>query len=443
MKTKTLFLIMVVYFAPLTTLLAQSPITIHTPKGSNVYAHTRPEYLYYQDKLDCSAEMDSLYPSAIEINPPSATTTYNCHSYAWNKSEGGTTCTVAYYAGDTDESQYWTDGSYIETTEPYASKIHYYVGDHSAIQTSTQGVYISKWGDYGIYQHAYNIGPPEYDPDHRKYYKLNPGINGSTSVMCYNNQRTYTSDMSIPGSTYSWTRETNLFNYVSGAGTTSYTVSATSGTGDAWVRIQITTPSGEVATSSKYYTWVGKAQVQSISGPSSTTPYSYNYYYANVNHSSGTTYNWMVSPTGPYVDPSPGEVNSCLVIFYTSGSYTVLARANNVCGTSTWCGKGVYVSGGKSMSLFPNPASEYFTITLKENPLISITENNINENSIKSDGPKNYRIRIYNNQGMLVSNLTRSGVTFNVPAQNVLDGVYIVEVDDGQTVLRAQLIIKH
>ncbi len=249
--------------------------------------------------------------------------------------------------------------------------------------------------------------------------------------------------MSIPGSTYSWTRETNLFNYVSGAGTTSYTVKATNGTGNAWVRIQINTPSGEVATSSKYYTWVGKAQVQSISGPGSTTPYTYNYYYANVNHSSGTTYDWMAWPTGPYVDPTPGEINSCLVIFYTPGGYQVMARAVNACGTSTWCPKYVYVSGGKSMSMSPNPASEYVTITIKEDLLLSGNENITDEKNLKSGGTKNYKIRIYNNQGLLVSTLTRSGKTYLIPIQNMLNGSYIIEVDDGQTVLREQLIVKH
>ncbi|MBN1599255.1 MAG: T9SS type A sorting domain-containing protein, partial [Bacteroidales bacterium] len=148
-------------------------------------------------------------------------------------------------------------------------------------------------------------------------------------------------------------------------------------------------------------------------------------------------------PPGPYVDPSPGEVNSCLVIFYTPGGYQVLARANNVCGTTTWCPKGVYVSGGKSMSIAPNPASEYVTITIKEDVLLSGNENITGEDNLKSSGPKNYKIRIYNNQGLLVSSLTGSGTTFIIPIQNMPDGIYIVESDDGKTILRDQLIIKH
>jgi hypothetical protein len=112
----------------------------------------------YQDKLDWSTWVALYYPQATEINAPSATTTYNCHSYAWNKSEGGPTCAVAYYADATNESIYWTDYSYIETTEPYTSKISYTSDDHSAIQTSTQGAYISKWGDLPLMRHARDYG---------------------------------------------------------------------------------------------------------------------------------------------------------------------------------------------------------------------------------------------------------------------------------------------
>jgi hypothetical protein len=446
MKTKKYFAVSIFVLIYLNQMIAQSPITIYTPKGSSVYAHTRPEILNAQDKIDISAEMVRDYPDATEQNSPSATSTYNCHSFAWNMSEGGSTCTLAYYAGDTDESVYWSDNSYIETTEPYASKISYYADDHSAIQTSTQGIYISKWGDYPKMQHARNYGPAIYQMSYRKYYKLNPGLSGSTALMCASQQRTVTSNTSITGSTYSWTRETSLLDPVSGAGTTSYTVSGTSGTGNAFVRLEITTPSGEVATTADINWWVGKAQVQSISGPSTTTRNAYNYYYANTNHSSGTSYNWMVSPSGPYVSPSGGEVNSCLVIFYTTGYYTVLARAVNACGTTTWSGKSVYVSGGKSLSLYPNPASDNVTLTIKENPLLILNDSvsvdpGASQPSIEES--TNYTIRIFNNQSTLLFSAKRSGNTFNIPLNNMKDGTYIIEVSNGKTSYTQQLIVKH
>ncbi len=446
MKTKRNITILIFVLICLNHVLAQSPITIYTPRGSSVYAHTRPEILSDQDKIDLSAEMLIDYPDATEQNAPSATSTYNCHSFAWNKSEGGPTCTVAYYGGDTDESIYWSDNSYIETTEPYASKISYYQDDHSAIQTATQGTYISKWGDYPKMQHARDYGPAIYQMSYRKYYRLNPGITGSVALMCTGQQRTITSNTAITGSTYSWTRETSLLDYVSGTGTTSYTVSGTSGTGNAYVRLQITTPSGEVATTSDLNFWVGKAQVQSISGPSSTTRNAYNYYYANANHTSGTTYNWSVSPSGPYVSPSGGEVNSCLIVFYNTGSYQVLARAVNACGTTTWCPKSVYVGGGKMLTLFPNPATDNVTVTVNEDPQVDVVGDSTIVNETKSTSinvPKTYTIRIFNSQSALLSTSIRSGKSFNVPLTNMRDGTYIIEVSDGNNRYTQQLILKH
>jgi hypothetical protein len=154
MKTKIKIILLIFVLIELNQISAQTSTTIYTPRGSTVIAHIRPELMSYQDKLDLSADMVTYYPQATEQNSPSATTTYNCHSYAWHKSEGGSTCAVAFYAGATNESIYWTDYSYIETTEPYASKISYTSDDHSAKQTSTQGTYISKWGDWPLMQHA-------------------------------------------------------------------------------------------------------------------------------------------------------------------------------------------------------------------------------------------------------------------------------------------------
>ena len=209
----------------------------------------------------------------------------------------------------------------------------------------------------------------------------------------------------------------------------------------------MTTPSGEIATSNNIGFWVGTAQVQSISGPSSTTRNAYNYYYANVNHSSGTSYNWSVSPSGPYVSPSGGEVNSCLVIFYNTGSYQVLARAVNACGTTTWCPKSVYVGGGKMLTLFPNPATDNVSITVNEDLQIEIASDstlvNVTTTASINNEPKTYTIRIFNSQSALLSTTIRSGKSFNVPLTNMRDGTYIIEVSDGNNRYTQQLVVKH
>ena len=212
MRTRILLVIALLIYALIRPgqIAAQTLTTIYTPKNQSVRAYYQIPEMGYQDKLNWSIEVDSIYPQATELNPPSATTSYNCHGYAWHVSEGGSNRWIGYYAGqDDDEDIYWTaqNPSYIETTEANASKISYYEDNHSAIQTSTQGIYISKWGEGPLMRHARGYGPEDYEMDDRKYYKLNPGINGSSSELCVNQERTFTSNTSITGSTYSWTRK--------------------------------------------------------------------------------------------------------------------------------------------------------------------------------------------------------------------------------------------
>lgn len=399
---------------------AQSPITVYTPRGSSVYAHTRPELMDDEDKSDCSEWVETYYPQATELNPPSATTTYNCHSYAWHMSEGGTTCTIAYYYGDTDESIYWTDNSYTETTETYASKISYTSDDHSAIQTSTQGIYISKWGDYPLMQHARDYGP--YNMSSRDYYKLNPGVNGSSDELCYNQERTYTSNTSITGSTYSWTRNTSLLDYVSGAGTTDYRVKAKSNDGEGWVRLEITTPSGEVATTSNKYVWVNKPYVNPASIQfecadgtgylctnffgnefSFTFDYPYNYFNIKLTNLGETqTYDqFTIYDTWGTIDCFPPE-----------GTYLFHVRGNNDCGTATnWSKKEVeYVDCGMrglfSLDIYPNPSTEQATITIVSNENMNAVTNNVDDA---------WRLEVYT-QGQLLK--------LNIPA--IIDNKYVL-----------------
>jgi hypothetical protein len=111
-------------------------VYLYTPNKSQVYAFQRTEFspseiAYY------TAECAALYPNAEIL--ANASRTYNCHSYAWNKVEGGPTC---WLNQDPDLHLYWDDGSYEQTTEGYAEKIFYYNGDHSAVKSL---IYLGKY----------------------------------------------------------------------------------------------------------------------------------------------------------------------------------------------------------------------------------------------------------------------------------------------------------
>lgn len=136
------------------------------------------------------------YPNATKL--ADATSSYNCHNYAWNKSDGGST----YWINTPGDDAYWNDGSYVEVADhasPYATKVSYASDDHSAITTSDPNVHISKWGAGPLMQHA-----PDYTPyieTTLKYYSI--PINGNRNIC--NGSGVYTTFTSSGVSSYTWT----------------------------------------------------------------------------------------------------------------------------------------------------------------------------------------------------------------------------------------------
>lgn len=388
--------IILIVFSFLVLSIDASAQTILTPRGSSIAVSNPPEYYSYQDKLAWSAEVAQTYPQATELNPPSATTTYNCHSYAWNRSEGGPICWIDTPGDDT----YWTDQSYIETTEQLASKISYYNDDHSARQTSILGTYVSKWGSGPLMQHARDYGPASYNMSFRKYYRLNPAINATLSPLCYNGEKVFTSNTVITGSAYLWTKDDSRLAYVSGAGTTSYRVKALNTQGNAWVRLKITTPSGEVAYTPYSYVWVGIPDNSVISAIVMQGPPSGNQLCLNSNmtiaagHSAIaaqgiTKYNWDFGNWSQYFQeysPAPGPSQARPTFYLTYGAPTpqvIKISAQNQCGTN-WnqpFQKTFYAIncfGDNSFTLSPNPATN--EVMIKVNDLSLVYSNNRQEN---------------------------------------------------------------
>jgi hypothetical protein len=66
-----------------------SAIYLYTPNGSDVYAFTNAE-MSASDIVFYTNQCQAAYPYAQVL--ANASSTYNCHSYAWNMSEGGQTC---------------------------------------------------------------------------------------------------------------------------------------------------------------------------------------------------------------------------------------------------------------------------------------------------------------------------------------------------------------
>jgi hypothetical protein len=160
-------------------------ITLYTPNGSTIEtflnAEGTPEWI-----TTTTNQYAFAFPNAQILAP--ASRTYNCHSYAWNLSEGGTQYVWMnqYKSNGTPNIwKYWIDASYIQTpTEADAEKIFYYDGDHSAVKSKIfAGKYESKWGAAPLMRHNPTDVPYDY-PTHRKYYKkaLQPTISGPNQV---------------------------------------------------------------------------------------------------------------------------------------------------------------------------------------------------------------------------------------------------------------------
>lgn len=165
---------------------------IYTPNGTPVSALIATQEHNTNDSLMIIAEMATKYSQAEIIDGP--TKKYNCHAYAWHVSEGGNKV----WLNRPNESNYWSDGSYMEVPESIATKVSY-LGDHSAIRISSNE-YISKWGNGALVRHAPNYVPVSYSSPN-KYYVRTPQIRGSV-ILCSSN--TYYLENSIAGCYTIW-----------------------------------------------------------------------------------------------------------------------------------------------------------------------------------------------------------------------------------------------
>lgn len=176
---------------------------IFTPQGSKVNVINFGEQLTAAQKEAYKQECIQKYPRAIYLGE--ATSTYNCHAYAWSVSEGG----EKYWMDSPNNDIYMNDGSYTLTSQsdPKARKVSYSNGDHSAIIPAHGGTdLISKWGIGCLMKHAYNDCP--YNSTGLKYYKLSMEISGDEVIALPSTAssatRTYTLSNVPNGATVKW-----------------------------------------------------------------------------------------------------------------------------------------------------------------------------------------------------------------------------------------------
>lgn len=424
-------------------LYGQTQVTRYTPEGSSVRCYNQITEMSSAEKADLSAWVSYYYPQATQLNTPSASSTYNCHAYAWHIYQGGDNVWIGYYQGqEADEDVYWTDGSYIkQSSEAGASKISYYDGNHSAIQTSTQGIYKSKWGPGPLMQHARDYGPPEYSMSNRNYY-ARPVISGD-GLLCYPSSHTY-SVQDFVGVTYSWTTSSHLQINGSSTGST-VSVSPTSSSNMAeWVKVEITITAYSLTVETTKTVWVGAPEVN-ITGPDEgCTNTSHTFRAQPTNYlSNPTSYSyWGIDPNDGYISTS-GNGEYAYITFYNEYSvagYDIEVKGTNTCGTGSFGYGNIWIYDCYYYVMSPNPASDIVTISR-----VLASEDTKGKTLLTGsvDTYTTSEIQILDYYGSLHLQTTKSGDSFTIPVSNLKDGTYLIKITNGNKTSSLKMVVKH
>jgi|GEM_PF-2422305 len=325
------------------------------------------------------------------IKTAPATGAYNCHSYAWYMSEGGsgTYWVNAYlnsqmvvfdpYVNPTilpstpnNIRKYWDDGSYVEVSESDATKVWYGASstadwiwnpssgwengrDHSAVRITSgpnAGKYESKWGGWPRYIHAANRSP--YNISARKYYVKAPTISG-IDVIGASCSGTYTISGLPSGATGgTWqvvggSGSNSGLTYSSTSGT-SFTVTRSSGVSDpqyATIRFSYTyngqtyNVNKKVAARIKPFLSEVYHQGSPVSLLMAGTPYSFR---ADVmeGHPFVLNWEWEIVINGT-IERHYNQQTQMPTTFPASGTYPVRMRIRDGCGWSEWVSTSVSV----------------------------------------------------------------------------------------------------
>ncbi len=298
------------------------------------------------------------------IKTGSATRTYNCHSFAWNMSEGGNTMWIDLYntndrlffnlnrynrditpPGPTNITRYWTDESYIEVPEYQASVVWFgscwtwnstsgeWVNqcDHSAIRLAS-GLYVSKWGSWPRYIHPRDKCP--YNLSGRRYFKVNLPISGP-SAPCNEGSYTIGNFNRLPqGFTVQWGTSNSNLTLVSGHGT-STAVYRKIRNGADMIECKIVY-SNRTINLSPLSVFFGAPAIQRIAGPQRPPNGQEAGYEAILPNGAPTptNYEWILNPQGRNsVYPSGRFV---YIAFYDPGTYQLVCRATNNCGVGDY-----------------------------------------------------------------------------------------------------------
>jgi hypothetical protein len=241
------------------------------------------------------------------------------------------------------------------------------------------------------------------------------------------------------GCSVSWDKSSNL-SYVSGQNTNNYVVKS-NGNGEGWIKVTVNSGCGNVTLPQKTV-WAGKPVINQIEGPqhAAILQLQYSYSATPYNSTAGATYSWSVSPSYYSIDYGS---NHAYIAFPYDGDYRVYASAQNSCGSSNTAQLFVAAGTYEPWKIAPNPASDYFSISLSDSQPNSISDSSNGKKSLEIKPNTSYSLKIINSMGVQVYSTSNMGNNFTVSTSNLKDGIYIVIISDGQNEFKKNIFIKH
>lgn len=423
---------------------------VYTPNGSLVPdTYVNPEQLTSYDISYISSRVASEFPQATLISD--ATTTYNCHAYAWHMTEGGSAVWMGLSSNPT--SIYWTDGSYYQTTSTNNGlKVSYSDDNHSAITTEEEGVFVSKWGYWPLMRHRKDYCP--YASSNLMYFRkaIASTISGLSHI-CPSSTTTFT--INYPPVNYTWGHSSNITPVSGSPGTFTTPLSG----GNAWVSINVN--GVEV---SRHNFIIGS----DIDGPTEIAYAQTTTRYTPEPLCSDQVEMWTLDWQGRHVMiEKPDTVygyqsfgrNYVDIVSTSSPGFMTIYDLTLIQENGTTALKRISVSGIKlrlvganrpkpidpfssiELLLYPNPASDILTVELKT---YKVENNNITLFSrTSSTSVEPYTIQLWSEQQGLVRTIESSTESVQqISLQGLPTGMYFVLLIKNGETLNIQILCK-
>ena len=303
-----------------------------------------------------------------------------------------------------------------------------------SLTTTHSGRFDVSWGkdNNGVYlpgRNAENSLAPWLDPNDTRAMTTNtipiPSVSGPTLVC--SSGGSFTVNNLPTGATITWSQGPNLAR-TSAQGSNPCIFSST-GSGSSWIRATLVKGSNTITLPDKVV-WSGTPVISYISGPTYTPNNQWATYYAIPNNPAmgATDYNWILNPLNGNSVYDYGWTAD--IAFYNSGFYQVVSRGQNTCGWGDYTVTGIEVYDSKGMSIYPNPA--YGEVTIE-----------IQSSDDKELPATVWELEIYT-PGMILkekkTSLKDNKTIINTSGWQ--EGIYMLRVKHGESLLTGKLIIK-